>query len=470
MRFLGHVRPHVNDALAAADGPGHVPAGDLHDEGRGRSRALLDAVVVDAALVAHGAFRDEPQVAARARGAPGLERGGFEQDVGRVVGDLGVEAAHHAGERHRAALGRGDDGHVGGKRALDVVERGERAAVFGLADDHMGAAVFALQLVQVERMERLAEQEQDVVRHVDDVVDGALADRGEAFHHPVGRGPHLHAADDAGGIARAADAVLDGDVDVVLAVFDEAELRGHFRQRIVPVLAIHRAHLARKARDGEAVGAVRRDFQVEHRVGHVEVLGDGLAHRRVVGEDPDAVVVLADAQLALRTAHAAARDAAQLRLLDLEVAGQNRADRGDGELDARLDVRGAAHDLQRLFLPDVHRDDVHVVAVGVRFARLDVAHDHAIERGAERFHALDAGAGQIQLIAERLRVGRNLHVFAQPFQRYLHVFLFLECSLPRFELGGHTPCSNSPELARTAHWAVRLVRNCAWRTPAELEL
>ena len=29
-----------------------------------------------------------------------------------------------------------------------------------------------------------------------------------------------------------------------------------------------------------------------------------------------------------------------------------------------------------------------------------------------------------------------------------------------------TACSNSPELARTAHWAVRVVRNCARRRPA----
>ncbi len=41
----------------SADGA-HGAAGNLHDESRSGSGALLDAVVVNAALVAHGAFAE----------------------------------------------------------------------------------------------------------------------------------------------------------------------------------------------------------------------------------------------------------------------------------------------------------------------------------------------------------------------------------------------------------------------------
>ena len=309
----------------------------------------------------------------------------------------------------------------------------------------MGAPVCAFQLVQVEGVQRLAEQEQDVVRHVDDVVDGALSDGSEALDHPVRRRAHLHAADDAGGIARAAHGVLDGHVDVVGAVVDKLKLRGHLVKRVFPIAAIHRAHLAREPHDREAVGAVRRDFQVEHRVGQLQVVGDGSAHRGVVGKDPDAFMVGAEPQLTPRAAHAGARNTAQLRLLDLEVAGEHSPHGRDGKLDSRLDVRRAAHDLHGLARTRVHRDHVHMVGIGMRLAGLDVAHDHAVERGAEHLDAFDACAREIELVAERLGVGRHLHVFVKPFQRYFHDSLFLECSLPQFELGEHTPCSNSPD-------------------------
>ena len=445
MSLFGDVRPLVHDARTAADGTRHLTAGDFHDERRRSSRALLDAVVVHAALVAHGALGDEAQVARGARGAARLEGRRLEQDVGGLLGDLGVEATHNARERHRAELGRGDDGHVRSQRALHLVERGELRAVGGLADHHMGAPVCAFQLVQVEGVQRLAEQEQDVVRHVDDVVDGALADGSKALDHPVGRRAHLHAADDAGGIARAAHGVLDGHVDVVGAVVDKLKLRGHLVKRVFPIAAIHRAHLAREPHNREAVGAVRRDLQVEHRVGQLQVVGDGCAHRGVVGEDPDTLMVRAEPQLTPRAAHAGARNAAQLRLLDLEVAGKHSPHGRDGKLDSRLDVRRAAHDLHGLARARVHRDHVHMVGIGMRLAGLDVAHDHAVERGAEHLDAFDACAREIELVAERLGVGRHLHVFVKPFQRYFHDSLFLECSLPQFELGGHTPCSNSPD-------------------------
>ena len=205
-------RPLVHDASAVAGGGAHRAPGHLHHERGGRGRALFDAVVIHAALVAHGALAEQAQVAARAARAARFERGGLQQDVHRPVRDLGIQAAHDACERHGAELRRGDDRHVGRERAILAVERGQALAFGGRAHHDVRHAVRVLELVQVEGVQRLAEQEQDVVRHVHDVVDGALADSGQALDHPVGARAHLDPADDTRGVARAARRVLDGDL------------------------------------------------------------------------------------------------------------------------------------------------------------------------------------------------------------------------------------------------------------------
>ena len=72
----------------------------------------------------------------------------------------------------------------------------------GRTHDDARRAVFKVERVEVERMQRLPQLEQHVVGHVHHVVDGTLADGGKSFDQPVGRRPHLHAADDARRVAR----------------------------------------------------------------------------------------------------------------------------------------------------------------------------------------------------------------------------------------------------------------------------
>ncbi len=426
--LLGLQRPLVDDAIVVRFSPAYRAAGNLGDKGSGCRRAHIDAMIVHAALVAHGALGDKPQVAAGAAGAARFERRGFQQNVHRFLGYLGIKAAHHAGQRNGAQLGSGDNGHVGSERALLAIERGELLALFSGADNDVRLAVCVLQLGQVEGVKRLAEQEQDVVGNVDDVVDGALADGGKAFHHPVGAGAHLAAADDASGIARATGLVGDGDAHLGIErgrFLAKLQLAGHFRKRAGVGLLVHGAHFAREAHDGKAVGTVRGDLQVEHRVGELQVVGDGLAGGGIFGEHPNALVVVAHAQLALGAAHAAAGNAAQLRLLDLEVAGQHRADGGNGHLDAGGDVGRAAHDLHGLFSAHVHRGHMHMIGIGMVDAGKHMANHHAVEGIAQAVHAFNARAGKVQAVAELLGVFGHLRVLRKPFQGYFHVRLFL---------------------------------------------
>jgi len=411
------------------DAGAHAAARHLGEQRRGGRGVVGDGVVVHAALVAHGRLADQAQVAARTARAAVLERRGLQQHCGGLLGDLGVEAAHDAGERH-CALGRGDDGHVARQRAVHLVERRELLAVRSSAHDDVRLAVAADQLVVVECVERLAVQEQDIVGDIHHVVDGTGACRGHALGEPLRAGADLHVLDDARRVAGAALGILDldrrqvGDVRQAGVLLQLVERERH-------VFAIHRAHLARHAHHAQAVGAVRRDLEVEHRVAHLHIVGEGHANGSILRQNHDAVVVAADAELARRTVHAHARDAAQLRLLDGEIARQGGADERRDDVVPRVEVLRAAHDLQRLGVAvgvhvvgaHVHLRHPHVVGVGVRLLLEHLGGDDLVERGARLLDALDARAREVEPIAERLQVARHVNVFVKPIQTNFHIAL-----------------------------------------------
>src|ERR1051326_2735334 len=109
-----------------------------------------------------------------ARGAAddrGLEPRALEEDVLRRRGDLALRAADDAAEAD-GFVGVGDDAGVLVKLAHFVVEAAHRFAGLAFADDDR----IALQAIEVEGMQRVAEGEHHVVRGVDDVVDRAEAD------------------------------------------------------------------------------------------------------------------------------------------------------------------------------------------------------------------------------------------------------------------------------------------------------
>ena len=93
-----------------------------------------------------------------------LEVRGLEQDIGRRLPDLRLEAAHDPGDRDRAQ--RVADQQVAQlEPPFDAVERHDLLALLGAADDDPSPG----QALRVERVQRAAEREHHVVRHVHDV-------------------------------------------------------------------------------------------------------------------------------------------------------------------------------------------------------------------------------------------------------------------------------------------------------------
>ena len=355
-----------------------------------------------------------------------LERRCLEQHRGGLFGDLGIETAHDTCQAH-STFRSGDNGHVAREVAFLAVEGRELLAVACSAHDDVRLAIRTDQFVIVERMQRLAVEEQDVVRDVNDVVDRARTSCRHTFSQPLRAGTDLDVLDDTRGIACATLGILDFDCSQ-LSCIGQAGIFLELVERQSDIFAIHRANFARHADHRQAIGTVRCDLEVEHRVGHLHVLRERHTNGRVFGQDHDAIMTVADAELTLGAVHATAGHTAQLRLLDREVARQRRAHHGCNDMVASIEVLRAADDLQRLRvsiginIAGTHVDlgDPQMIGVGMRRLLEHLGSDDILERIADLVDAFNTRARQIEAIAERLEVGRHVNVLVKPLERNFH--------------------------------------------------
>ncbi len=154
--------PRLPGRAARVDPPrGEGAAGRRKQDLRGAVEGLRDRLRIGPALESVG------RVGVKAQPPRGAPDGGripprrFEENVLRGRGHGRVEAAHDAGERDRAlGVGHDDVGRV--ERPLDPVERDELLAAARLAHNDSAAG----ELVEVERVQRLAGFPEDVVRRV----------------------------------------------------------------------------------------------------------------------------------------------------------------------------------------------------------------------------------------------------------------------------------------------------------------
>ena len=195
------------------------------------------------------------------------------------------------------------------------------------------------------------------------------------------------------------------------------------------VAVVDGADLAGDADHRKAVGAVGRDLAVEHGIRRAVVLGERHTNGSVLGQDHNARVIAGKPQLASGAVHAHGDHAAQLALLDLDVAGELGADHGGHDVVALVEVLGAAHDLQRLGfalgvdvgLAHVDLGDPHVVGIGMRLLGDHLGRHDVVERLAHGVDGLDLGAGADEFGRELLRVLRKLDHAGQPVIRYFHL-------------------------------------------------
>lgn len=405
-----------------------LAVGDLLDE---RARDVGDihaAGLVDLTLKANGGVRDQRQVAAGVRGAAGVEAGALDHHVNGIVLDLGIHAAHNAGQRH-GTLAVGDEAHAGVEHALLAVEGRKLLVLLGGANHHAAMAIALGKGVEVKGVQRLTGEHHHIVGDVDNVVVRAHAQGVKALDHPVGRRADLDVAHDAGNVAVAQ--ALVGNLDGKLVVGRAAGLGLDGGQLNVEIAVEDGAGLAGHADHGQAIGAVGRNLAVEHGVARAHVLGKRHAAGRILGQDHDAGVVATQAELTRGAVHAHGHNAAKLALLDLDVAGKHGADHCRDDVVAGLEVLRAADDLQRngiavgveVLVAHVDRAHIHVVAIGVRGLGEHLGGHHVVEGLAHGVDRLDLGAGTDIFVRKGLGILRNIDHGLEPVVRNTHLAL-----------------------------------------------
>ena len=242
----------------------------------------------------------------------------------------------------------------------------------------------------------------------------------QALHQPLGRRANLHVADDAGHVAAAEVPVRKFNRDLIGG--SAADLGLDSGQLNMEVAVVDGADLAGDADHRKAVGAVGRDLAVEHGIRRAVVLGERHANGSVLGQDHNARMVAGKPQLASGAVHAHGDHAAQLALLDLDVARQLGADHGGHNVVAFVEVLSTADNLQGLGIAvgihvtgaHVNLGDPHMVGVRVRLFGDHLSGDDMVEGLAHGLDSLDLGTGANEFGRELGRILRNLDHAGKP--------------------------------------------------------
>ena len=377
-------------------------------------RGHLSDLGVAAALEAGRRLAAQVQPLRRPGDRHGVPPGHLQQHRCGGVGDLGRRATHHTGDADRHVVGIGQDAVTAGEGALHAVERDDALAV--ARPTHPQVAVAELR--EVVGVAGLAQLEHHVVGRVDHVVDRAHAECGEPIGQPARRRadgdvvqhPSVEAPAELGG----------GDLDRRPAGErgrGRRDRRGHLGEGDAEPgrqVACHSGH-----RHG--VGPVRVDLQVVEDVVDDTEGGLQVSTRRGGGvEDQDALVIVAETELATGAEHAVRPLAAQLATLDLHAVAHDGAEGGQRHVIADGHVERTAADLQRLAVAGIHVDQLDLVGVGVRSEVEHLGDDDAVEAATEVVDRLDRHPEVAHLQAERDRVALDRGELLEPREQHLH--------------------------------------------------
>ena len=338
---------------------------------------------------------------------------GLEQDVAALGAHFRARAAHDARDADHA-LGIGDRHRLPGERALDVVERDDPLAAPRAAHDHGGAA----ETGQIVYVHRLVELEHHVIRGVHDVVDRAHAHRLEPPPEPRGRRADACPADHGGVEPGARLDVLDRDPDAANR-FARAGAAGGWHVdrfgagnlRQAERRPVRRRELARHALVTQEVGPVGGDVHHEPRVSKREHVKQRRPGRSVGGELEDAIMLLAEAELARGAEHPLAYHAADRARLDAESLGPGHLGAEPGKRVAlpHRDIGRPADDGQGFAAAIVHPGEADLGGLGIG-VRADLEHPGDDERRQLGVQRLD---GVAHLLRGQPDAARGVHGFEQ---------------------------------------------------------
>ena len=334
--------------------------------------------------------------------------GRLDDHRGGGIGDLGGGTAHDAGQSDRLVGGVHDHAVVDRDGSLDVVKGGDGLAV----TTHPHAEMTVGDEAQIVGVVGLTQLEHHVVGDVDDRVDRSHAGSGQAGRHPRRRLP-------------------DGDVVEYPGAEPLAEVRGLDRDgRALGggwiQLGEHRLPVGERNTElggqvtghsghRQGVGPVAFDVDVEQHIGlDPERIGQRLTQGEPAGEDVDAVGVLGDPQLGGRAQHPVGPLTPHLSAGDLQAAGHDGTECGEGHEVPDRHVERSAADLQRLAVAGVDVDQLNPVGLGVSPQLEHLGHDDAVPARADDRHVLDDKADVGQRPRQVVRIALDRSEFPHP--------------------------------------------------------
>ena len=391
-----------------------LAAAQAQDEIGEDIEAGFEELRIDAALEPAARVRGEVQRPPGGGDALRIEIGDLQQHVGRRLGAARMLAAHDPGDVVDARV-VGDHRHRVVEQVVLAVERGHALTVARAAGDDR-----ALELRQVVGVRRAAEGEHHIIGNVDQCRDRPLSGALEPRLQPLGRRAVPHAANDAAVERRAAFGVIGAD----LGRARERARHRLGRERLEGAQP-RRGEIARDAIDAHAIGAVGRDRHVEHRIGAV-IIGEGRAHRRIRRQFDDALVVVAQLELACRAHHAVRFDAAHRRLAQRHAARRHHRARQPKHPDeACARVGRAANHLERRtpvhFGPGVDREHLQLVGIGMPRGGEHARDAKARERGGGILDPFDFEPDGVELGRDCFDRGFGLKEVLEPGEREFHV-------------------------------------------------
>ena len=280
---------------------------------------------------------------------------------------------------------------------------------------------------QVVRVHRLVQLEHHVVGRIDHVVDRADPHRRKPPREPVGRRRHAHPSENGAEEAGTTFRVLDRNPH-------PAGRRGRTGARGRRHRTARRAGERRKpelhaVRDRELpgnslvakeVGTVGRDVEDETGIRQRHGLEQRRARRGVGGKLPEALMVVAESQLARGAKHPLGDFTAQLALLDAKAAGQRGTYRREGIPPPRGDIGRAADDMAPGPRAVVHDADPEPIGIGMLHCRFDEADDDVPQLGMERLDGVSRRAEGAQPVRDFGGVERAAEELREPVDGDVH--------------------------------------------------
>ncbi|CRM92056.1 hypothetical protein [Pseudomonas sp. 22 E 5] len=421
---LNHQTQHLLNALGAqsdrcyrrqvlfADGFGDrasFATGDFQQQTSGALHGFTGQLPVHATLVAVRCIGVQAIGTGLASDGDLVEKCAFKEHVTGGCGHTAVLATHHAGNRQGTGV-VGDDQGVSTQADFLTVKQHQLLAFFGHA-----YADATVDFGKIERMQRLAQLQHDVVGDIYGSIDAAHVRATQTLDHP--QRSWLGQIN-----------VTDHTPQITWAgVWCQHFNRTHFvvhssyagNHRTGHRSVVQRAHFTGKASQRQAIAAVRGQVDLDAGIFQFQVNADVLAHRRVARQFHQAIIPFAYLQLRLGAQHAVGFDATQLSLLDLEVARQFSTDHGKRNLQARAHVGSSAHDLEGL---RAIADLAYAQFIGVRvlLGAQHFAHDHATENTGGRCNTIDLKAGHRQTRNQRVAIHLRAYPAAQPLFTEFH--------------------------------------------------